>query len=490
MSLLHAAIASSETCFHPFPTHSLLQIRAKTILAIETSCDDTAVAVLDIDTSDDSTRSNVGPKTKLIFNEKITANNAAFRGIHPMVAHESHQVNLAKLVARAIDAGTRFQSRDEDFDAKKEQRFVPSYVAVTRGPGMRTSLTTGLDTAKGLAVAWNCPLIGVHHMQAHALTPRLCHALNSYENNSIKADHFEPAFPFLTLLVSGGHTILLRTESVADHIILASTSDIAIGDCIDKIGRIVVPQQHLANRMSVSFGPILEAFALPRNKNGVVEYDYIKGTEPTKWGFNIAKRKDYGWKLPMPLHSSEGGTKKDSMEFSFTGLVSYVTRIAQFGYLKDTQKLGKTPRDPPISDQEAQLLAQEAMRTAFIHLASRIVTALRTSPAKPPIRTLVLSGGVASNLFLRHLLRAYLDVSGFEHVKLEVPPVEYCTDNAAMIAWAAWEMICAGHVEKDMGKAFEMRVLRKWRYAGDWGEDGFDGEGGRGWCWGKWGYRC
>ena len=125
---------------------------------------------------------------------------------------------------------------------------------------MRASLITGIDTAKGLAVAWQVPLLGVNHMQAHALTPRLVSAI---EAKSAGIEAAAPAFPYLTLLVSGGHTMLVHSRDLCNHQIYADTVDIAIGDMLDKCARDILPEHVLDSAGGVSYGPVLEKFAFP-----------------------------------------------------------------------------------------------------------------------------------------------------------------------------------------------------------------------------------
>jgi N6-L-threonylcarbamoyladenine synthase len=339
-------------------------------------------------------------------------------------------------------------------------RKLPDFVVVTRGPGMRVNLTTGLDTAKGLAVAWQVPLYGVHHMQAHVLTPRLMTALQSFTH----FDEVAPRFPFLSLLVSGGHTLLLHTKSITDHSILAETSDIAIGDCLDKIARTILPAELARSSTNGSFGSLLERFAFPAPKEEAqpIHYDY----QPPRSRYDVELRSQlespYGWNCPSPLHNSRGGTKKDAMEFSFAGLVTYANRVAQFGFNVVRGKLGKTAREIPMGEVEARLLARETMRVAFEHLAGRVVLALESERKNQTeadwSKTLVISGGVAANRFLRYLMREYLKARGFPDVEICVPPPDLCTDNAAMIAWAGYEMHEAGHRDS----ALRTRALRKW----------------------------
>ena len=183
------------------------QHRSLLTLAIETSCDDTSVAILEKGNG----APQGGPAAVLHFHEKVTANNDAFNGIHPIVALESHQSSLGHLVKKALQHlpiaspvdGAHTNSSSSPAGQSNNRR-VPGFISVTRGPGMRSNLSVGLDTAKGLSLAWNIPLIGVHHMQAHALTPRLVSALFSKANSPP-----QPDFPFLSLLVSGGHSMLI-----------------------------------------------------------------------------------------------------------------------------------------------------------------------------------------------------------------------------------------------------------------------------------------
>lgn len=225
--------------------------RLLTTLAIETSCDDTSVAVLE-----------QTPRALTVhFHEKITANNDAYNGIHPLVALHSHRTHLALLVQKALSAFPR-----------------PDFIAATRGPGMRSNLAVGLDTAKGLALGLGVPFLGVHHMQAHTLTPRLVHAMDA----PLIAP--EPDFPFLTVLVSGGHTMLIDSRSLTEHSILAETGDIALGDCLDKAARAILP----ADLLQAPYGRALEEFAFP---NGPDCYNYEAPARrqeelecrPTRW---------------------------------------------------------------------------------------------------------------------------------------------------------------------------------------------------------------
>lgn len=390
-------------------------------LAIESSCDDTSVAILEKDAKQ---------RAVLHFHEKVTSDNLKYKGVHPIVALESHEQNLALLVQKASKSLAASSAADQNNVHNK-----PDFVTVTRGPGMRSNLSTGLNTAKGLAVAWQVPLVAVNHMQAHALTPRLVSAL---QTTSTSSPALKPEFSFLSLLVSGGHTMLINSQSLTDHPTLASTVDIAIGDCIDKIARHVLPQNVLDASKSTMYGPVLEKFAFP---NGAADYVY---TAPASRQEEIQpKSSSYGWSITPPFAETR------AMKYSFVGLDSTVRRIME-------------TRNSLVALDERRDLARIAMSVAFEHLASRVVLALEEishsrRAAADPINTLVVSGGVAANRFLRHVLRAFLDARGYGKIELVFPPLDLCTDNAAMIAWAGMEMYEAGYTSE-----LSCQALRKW----------------------------
>lgn len=403
-------------------------VRRIITLAIESSCDDTSVAIFE------KNGKNGSIKAQLHFHKKITSNNLAYKGVHPIVALESHEQNLAILVQDALKSMAIVMDNKDSSSEPGSSQYKPDFVTVTRGPGMRSNLSTGLNTAKGLAVAWQVPLVAVNHMQAHALTPRLVSVLDNANSGPLKPD-----FPFLSLLVSGGHTMLIHSQSLISHPTLASTVDIAIGDCIDKVARHVLPQDILDSAKSAMYGPVLESFAFP---NGASDYEY---SAPTSRAEEISSsgKSSWGWRITPPFAETK------ALRYSFVGLDSTVRRIVE-------------ARKEPISIDERRDLARSAMRVAFEHLASRVILALAqmhetNSKSALTTRTLVVSGGVAANRYLRHVLRAYLDARKYNHIQLVFPPLELCTDNAAMIAWAGVEMYEAGYVS-----GLGCQALRKW----------------------------
>jgi N6-L-threonylcarbamoyladenine synthase len=419
------------------PRYRRFTQRQITTLAIETSCDDTCVAIVEHNDGKDEAEDAHIATAAVHFHQKITAPNTGKGGIHPSEAAASHRSNLANVVKNALRAPWPATTEQ---DAPLAEGRRPDFVSVTRGPGMQSNLYCGIDTAKGIAAAYDIPLIGIHHMQAHALTPRLVNALQS--RRSGEKLMLTPAFPFLTLLVSGGHTMLLHSKSLTDHCILANTMDIAIGDCLDKCGRAILPEEIRNSTPDTSYAKYLTAYAFPE------ESTFTNHPIPARRSDEIDKpANQYGWQMPSPLSE----TRK--LAFSYAGFVSHVERLVN-------------SRDG-ITDAERLTLAQSALGAAFEHLCSRTILALESLRDQHLLpSTLVVSGGVAANDYLRYFLRQFLDIRGFRDTKLIFPPnklavpvqklnddgqvipdmldLELCTDNAAMIGWAGIEMYLAG----------------------------------------------
>lgn len=395
------------------------------------------------------------------FLENVTADTRQYRGIHPIEALLSHQESLAKLVNKALGylPPAEAQSSSDSLivnDGRKIARRLPDFVAATRGPGMRSNLAVGIDTAKGLAVAWQRPFIGVHHMQAHLLTPRLVSALGG------NGSSVQPEFPFLSILVSGGHSMLVHSRSLIEHEIIASTVDIAMGETLDKSAREILPESLLQDAKTTMYGKMLEKFAFP---NGPADYaDY---RPPKNRGEEQIRRESpWGWSITTPFANTR------YLQFSFSCISSTVSRIFQ-----ERAKAGRES----MSNDERIALAREVMRVCFEHLASRTIIALETLKQKrlhgqsndEEIKTLVVSGGVAANKFLMTALRSFLDVRGFEQVRIVAPPPYLCTDNAAMIGWAGIEMFEAG-----WSTDLNAKAVRRWTLdpqAEDGGILGIDG---------------
>lgn len=322
------------------------------ILGIESSCDDTAVAVI---------RATPGRAVGAILGRAAQGQaelHAAFGGVVPEIAARAH---AERLDAVTVDALTTAGLGLDDLDA----------VAVTAGPGLIGGVLAGVMFAKGLAAARGLPLYGVNHLAGHALTPRLVDDL---------------PFPYLLLLVSGGHCQFLAVEGPETFVRLGGTIDDAPGEAFDKIAK------HLG--LPQPGGPAVEAEA----------------------AFGDRDRFD----LPRPLVDREG------CDLSFSGLKTAVRRACD-GLVAHRGGLTRADR--------ADLCA--AFQAAVAEtLAARTRNALALFAARHDRTTLAVAGGVAANRAIRAALEGGAAEAGFGWL---APPLELCTDNGAVIAWAAAE---------------------------------------------------
>jgi N6-L-threonylcarbamoyladenine synthase len=328
------------------------------ILGLESSCDDTAAALLRIgpDGSPEILSSVVHGQTAL---------HADFGGVVPEIAARAHAEKLDSCVREALSAA-RLTLRDV------------GAVAVTSGPGLIGGVIAGVMCAKGIAAGAGLPLIGVNHLAGHALTPRLTHGV---------------AYPYLMLLVSGGHCQFLIVRGADDFTRLGGTIDDAPGEAFDKTARLL---------------------GLPQPGGPNVERAALQG-DPTRFRF------------PRPLLDRPG------CDMSFSGLKTALLRARDEIV---AAKSGLTHQD------RADLCAgfQAAVRDVLAEKTRRALTAyLAEAPATPVI---AVAGGVAANTAIR---------AGLETVAAEMdaafiaPPLALCTDNAAMIAYAGAELLALGH---------------------------------------------
>ncbi|EJD52697.1 peptidase M22, glycoprotease [Auricularia subglabra TFB-10046 SS5] len=389
----------------------LQQIRARrfTVIAFESSADDSCVAIVN---SHREILANV-----VIGQDKL---NESFGGIQPMVALDAHQHHLPIALRRALE----------------EANMTPDQVdgvAFTRGPGMPGCLSVCMNAAKTLAAAHNKPLVGVHHMQAHALTPLL----------TLPPEDV-PQFPFLTLLISGGHTLLVLARSHTEFETLATTGDESIGRGLDKVARVLgLPPK----------GAALETFC----------------AEPDDPDTDISDV-DMGRPLSRPLPGQ--------LAFSFAGIRSQFDRNMELV----EKQLGATPAWKPVAnfvspelplpprqggwDHDGLTPRQLAARrqlgrmfqdAAFAHVADKVALGLkRCRKNEIQVQALIVSGGVASNKLLRKRLGATLEATGSD-IPLLVPPMHLCTDNAAMIAWASMSRFKARDYDD-----FSVRLRPEW----------------------------
>ena len=332
----------------------------RTILGLESSCDDTAAAVV---------RQNDGKMPEILSSVVYgqTELHAEFGGVVPEIAARAHAEKIDICVKQALEqAGLALG----DVDA----------IAVTAGPGLIGGVLSGVMCAKGLAAGSGKPLIGVNHLAGHALTPRLTDGIS---------------FPYLVLLVSGGHCQFLLVRGPEDFTRLGGTIDDAPGEAFDKTARLLgLPQPG---------GPSVEAEA----RNG------------------DAKR----FRFPRPLLDREG------CDMSFSGLKTALLRtrdqiVAEKGGLTVQDRA-----DLAAGFQAAvtDVLVEKTRRALAIYMAE--------NPSQP---TLAVAGGVAANTSVRAGLET---VSAQMGVTFTAPPLALCTDNAAMIAYAGLERFRLGHLD-------------------------------------------
>jgi len=333
-----------------------------TVLGIETSCDETAAAIV--------TGGKVtGPK--VTGGGEIRANlvlsqldeHRPFGGVVPEIAARSHMDHIDRLVGEAMaEAGLDFEELDG--------------IAATAGPGLIGGVFVGVMTAKAIALAWDKPFLAVNHLEGHALTARLSDALD---------------FPYLLLLVSGGHCQLLAVEGVGGYRRLGGTIDDAVGEAFDKTAKLL--------DLGYPGGPAVEQEAA--------------GGDPAAFA------------LPRPMLGRPG------LDFSFSGLKTAVRQAAE--------KAGVLGGGD--AQRRADLAASFQAAVGDI-LAGRCAKALDLFAEDYGCSgPLVVAGGVAANRYLRGRLESVAAAAGS---RLVAPPIKLCTDNAAMIAWAGVERLALG----------------------------------------------
>ncbi len=356
-----------------------------TVLGIETSCDETAAAVLRLDDS--------GPHVLSDIVLGQAAQHAPYKGVVPEIAARAHVEGLDGTIAAAMrDTGQGFSDLDG--------------VAATAGPGLIGGVMVGLVAGKAIALAHDKPLIAVNHLEGHALSPRLAAR--------------GATFPYLLLLVSGGHCQFIAVLDVGVYRRFGSTIDDALGEAYDKLAKLL--------DLGFPGGPLVEKAA----KNG----------DSTRFA------------LPRPLFGREG------CDFSFAGLkTACVREAARLGAISDQDKA-----DLCASFQAAVLdIVEDRTRNAMRmfdptwgakgRLAGQAETergaeqpASAEAPARQPSqrcaqRRLVAAGGVAANQAIRARLEALAAERNYDFI---APPLKWCTDNAAMIALAGAERLRLG----------------------------------------------
>lgn len=308
------------------------------ILAIESSCDETSAAVI----------TNGKVLNNIIASQTV---HQKYGGVVPELASRAHQRNIVAVVDDALQS---VQVKKSDLDA----------IAFTRGPGLMGSLLVGVSFAKGMALGLNKPLIEVNHMQAHVLA----HFINDPM----------PAFPFLCLTVSGGHTQIIIVRDYLDMEVIGETQDDAAGEAFDKAAKVM--------GLPYPGGPLIDLHAQKGNADA--------------------------FKFPE--------TYMPGLDFSFSGI-----KTAFLYFLRDNKI-----KDPDFIERNLHDICASIQR----HLVMMLLNRLAEASLKTGIKEIAIAGGVSANSGLRNSLLGLAKSKGWN---VYIPAVEYCTDNAAMIAMAA-----------------------------------------------------
>ncbi len=313
------------------------------ILGIETSCDETGVAVY---------HSSQGLIGHLLYSQ--VKMHSEYGGVVPELASRDHIRKLVPLIKQCLEQ-SKLQSGDIDG------------IAYTAGPGLMGALLVGACTARSLAWAWNIPAVATHHMEGHLLAPML-------EENS-------PEFPFVALLISGGHTMLVKVTKVGQYQLLGESLDDAAGEAFDKTAK-------------------------------MLGLGYPGGPELAR----LAEKGQERFKFPRPM------TDRPGLDFSFSGLKTFT--------MNTLHKTAQTEQDKAdIANAFQQAVAET--------LAIKCKRALQQTGLKK----LVIAGGVSANSEIRRALQQMTQKQG---ARLYFPRLEFCTDNGAMIAYAGCQRLLAG----------------------------------------------
>ena len=313
------------------------------VLGIETSCDETAVAIF---------HAEKGLQSHVIYSQAET--HSEYGGVVPEIASRDHIRKLSPLIRQCL------------LDAELVSTQIKG-IAYTAGPGLMGALLVGAATARSLAWTWQIPAIAVHHMEGHMLAPML--------------EEEPPTFPFVALLISGGHSLLIEVRSIGDYRLLGESLDDAAGEAFDKTAK-------------------------------MLELGYPGGPRLSK----LAESGQARFKFPRPM------TDRPGLDFSFSGLKTYTLNT-----LQNSEKTQQDKADIAFAFQQA--------------MAETLTIKCRRALQQTGLKTLVIAGGVSANQSIRQHLTEMTKMLG---AKAYFPRTEFCTDNAAMIAYAGCQRLMAG----------------------------------------------
>lgn len=331
------------------------------VLGIETSCDETGVALYSTER---------GLLAHTLYSQ--IAVHREYGGVVPELASRDHVRKTLPLVQEVLESAGL---TSKDVDA----------VAYTAGPGLVGALMVGATISRSLALGWGVPALGVHHMEGHLLAPML-------EEN-------RPEFPFVALLVSGGHTQLVRVDGIGEYKILGESLDDAAGEAFDKAAKML--------GLPYPGGPQIARIA----GNG----------DPKRFNF------------PRPMINRPG------LDFSFSGLKTHTLTTVR-----------ALEAEAPLTDQDKSDIAR-AFEEAVV---STLVIKCRRALVQENLKRLVMAGGVSAN---RNLRKQLAEILGKQGAEVFYPAPQFCTDNGAMIAYAGAQRLAAGQVD-----GAEVQVRPRW----------------------------
>jgi len=316
------------------------------VLGIESSCDETAVAVY---------HATKGLIAHTLYSQIHT--HSEYGGVVPELASRDHIRKLVPLIKSVLA------------DADLQPNHIDG-IAYTAGPGLMGALLVGAATARSLAWTWQIPAIAVHHMEGHLLAPML--------------EHRPPAFPFVALLISGGHTMLIEVQAIGKYHLLGESLDDAAGEAFDKTAK-------------------------------MLGLDYPGGPKLAE----LASRGQDRFKFPRPM------TDRPGLEFSFSGLKTFTLNA-----LHATEQTAQDKADIAFAFQRA--------------VAETLSIKCKRALQQTQLKTLVVAGGVSANQEIRRQLQQMTSKEGAE---IYFPRPEFCTDNGAMIAYAGCQRLLAGQTQ-------------------------------------------
>lgn len=369
------------------------------ILGIETSCDETAVCVIEAEGNFNADFSFRVLGNSLLSQASI---HAQYGGVFPNLAKREHAKNLVPILEKALNESEMLHqgqtkapaeiggmlSREPELSARIGEYFAKygkpkiDCIAVTVGPGLEPALWVGINFARALSKAWSVPIVAVNHMEGHVIMPLVRHDDSEQKTANRKQEMQKFKFPLLSLLISGGHTELVLSREWRKYEILGETRDDAVGEAFDKVARLL--------GLPYPGGPEISRLALEARSSKL----------------------EANFNLPRPMLND------DNLDFSFAGLKTAVRRIVE--------------KNPPSQDEKLKIAREfeDAVAEVLVGKTMRAV-------AERGARTVIVGGGVSANTYIRLRLAEALEKEG-SGATLLVPPPELATDNALMIALAGY----------------------------------------------------